>query len=540
MVSAELAHNPYLLETVARFNGHSPKINSAIEKYDKRPLVEWVNEVPRIFHDEMNGFDFDLSFMGTDADYAKVLDAFRGQGIGPEDVRISRMGDLEDVKQKRKEIADLLEWLDVNRNRRLDFDSFIATNAEALDASVPYIIVQEESTRLELPYVSVEVIDSVLDLSGTMLANIPILITVSRQNRVRVRDELRHLLKRTDVEQRQLFFYIHPTMNIDRVVRIISDLGVKNPQIVDGPDDPIVLKYLEDYPATEYVRRAICVLRKEVDDIKATLTRMSRFSEATNAGVRDNIKSLENNMEALKATRARMEYFGEYVPQQKFSNACNELMAAIITWRNKKVSVSEQDQINRAALEYANHLQTAFRGFKSHIATSAMSEGSRIERSLLEIYQEAGSVPQFTPNTPPLPTPITSPLPNMSDTFASLKETTYVNAKNDLLSLFGSFVETTDEKRPVEVANYETWRSVARETLMPLAQECIDANVSALSNYQTSLIDAYIKQLDELIKHTVENKERVASKLSKSERLFQEDWDWLAEFEDRLVEIERS
>ena len=540
MISAELSHNPYLLETTARFNGHSPKINSAIEKYDKRPLVEWVKEVPCIFHDEMNGFDFDFSFTGTDADYAKVIKAFRSQGADPEDVRITRMGELEDVLHKRKEIASLLEWLDSHRNRRFDFDKFMSENSETLDASVPYIIVQEEPSRLELPLVSIEVVESVLELGGTVLFNVPILITISRQNRARVRDELRSLLARTDIEQRQLFFLIHPAMNSERVIRIISDLGVRHPQIVDGPDDQRIIEYLEDYPATEYVRKAIRVLRTEVDGIKDMLTRMSRFSEATNAGVREKVRTLDAKTEALKTSRACLEYYGEYVPQQQFSNACNELMAAIVTWRNKKVSVSEQEQIDRAALEYAQILQGAFRSFESRITTMTMAEQTRIDKSLKDIYQEAGEVPFFSPGVPPLSAPPSCPVPNMRNTFASMTEITYVSTRNELLNLLGAFAEQSDEKKPVPMANYETWRSAARETLMPLAQVYIDAHTSALSDYQASVTNAYKQQLEALIQKCGEDKEQAASKLSNVERQTQEDWDWLAEFEDMLVEIERS
>lgn len=36
MANAELQHNPYLLETEVKFNGQDPKINSQIEKYEKK------------------------------------------------------------------------------------------------------------------------------------------------------------------------------------------------------------------------------------------------------------------------------------------------------------------------------------------------------------------------------------------------------------------------------------------------------------------------------------------------------------------------
>ena len=78
MVSAELSHNPYLLETKALFNGHGPQVNSAIHKYSHEPLVDWADEVPYIYHNEMNGFEFDLYFSGTDADFACVLSGTLG------------------------------------------------------------------------------------------------------------------------------------------------------------------------------------------------------------------------------------------------------------------------------------------------------------------------------------------------------------------------------------------------------------------------------------------------------------------------------
>ena len=40
MISAELQHNPYLLETEVKFNGQSPKINCQIEKYENKLLVD--------------------------------------------------------------------------------------------------------------------------------------------------------------------------------------------------------------------------------------------------------------------------------------------------------------------------------------------------------------------------------------------------------------------------------------------------------------------------------------------------------------------
>ena len=68
MIKADLSYNPYIRELKVQFNGHPPRINSMIEKYQRRPLQDWIAEIPQIFHDEMNGYGFQLDFYGTELD----------------------------------------------------------------------------------------------------------------------------------------------------------------------------------------------------------------------------------------------------------------------------------------------------------------------------------------------------------------------------------------------------------------------------------------------------------------------------------------
>lgn len=84
MAYAELIHNPYLLKTDVKFNRQSPKINSQIEKYAHSIFKDWVEFIPSIFYDEMNGFDFDLNFTGTKPDFEEIKLAFHKSGITQE------------------------------------------------------------------------------------------------------------------------------------------------------------------------------------------------------------------------------------------------------------------------------------------------------------------------------------------------------------------------------------------------------------------------------------------------------------------------
>lgn len=88
MEKVELNYNPYIRETEIRFNGQKPHINSQVEKYEQVLLQNWVHTIPKIFYDEMNGYDFELDFSGTKLDYQDVTKAFLDAGVTEDEVHI--------------------------------------------------------------------------------------------------------------------------------------------------------------------------------------------------------------------------------------------------------------------------------------------------------------------------------------------------------------------------------------------------------------------------------------------------------------------
>ena len=86
MVKAELSYNPYMSETEIKFNGQRPRINSLVEKYQNHLLQDWIDKVPGIFYDEMNGYGFVLEFSGTKTDYDDLKNAFTNVGITEDQV----------------------------------------------------------------------------------------------------------------------------------------------------------------------------------------------------------------------------------------------------------------------------------------------------------------------------------------------------------------------------------------------------------------------------------------------------------------------
>lgn len=42
MVKTELSYNPYLLETIVKFNRKKPRLNSLVGKYQDGKLQDWI------------------------------------------------------------------------------------------------------------------------------------------------------------------------------------------------------------------------------------------------------------------------------------------------------------------------------------------------------------------------------------------------------------------------------------------------------------------------------------------------------------------
>ena len=295
MVNAELQHNPYLLETEVKFNGQNPKINSQIEKYENKLLADWVKDVPRMFYDEMNGYDFDLFFSGTEYDFQKLQQTFISMGVTPDQVRLIMRNELEDAEIKSNEIRNLIEWLKENRNRQFDFDDFYDANRGLFEETFSCIVIRGNDEVPEDSSFTLENVKSVDEIAGTNLTYVPVVFVIETETIQLFRNDLLTLLERKDVEQKQLFFCISPAMDKEYVVRFISDLGIEEPQLISHIDDGNVATYIKNYPMVAYVGEVIHVLENEVNALDDRLKAKNEQSAIENAEVYEQISALEDS-----------------------------------------------------------------------------------------------------------------------------------------------------------------------------------------------------------------------------------------------------
>ena len=540
MVNAELQHNPYLLETEVKFNGQEPKINSQIEKFENKLLADWVRDVPRMFYDEMNGYDFDLFFSGTEYDFQKLQQTFISLGVTPDQVRLIMRNELEDAEIKSNEIRDLIEWLRKNRNRQFDFDDFCDANRSLLEETFSCIVIRGKDEVPEDLTFTLENVKSVDEIAGTNLTYVPVVFVIEAETIQLFRNDLLALLGRKDVEQNQLFFCISPAMDKEYVVRFISDLGIEEPQIISQIDDGNVATYIKNYPMVAYVGEVIRVFEDEVNTLDDHLKAKNEQSAIENAEVYEQISELEHVIEKVKVSDMRFVDLDNYSGGNCFNDLKTELEEMIRKWKSRKTKVVGDVEIDRNSTEYEQELARYLGEFYRKAIEHFGFEKERIEREFSEIYLRQQLDSEYKPEGLEVTIPDNVEVNGIKSVLLELQEERY-EEKTDFLDFFKA-KSSTEPKELVRVVTcyLEKWREKAIELVIPVVEQYISESQENLKGYYDELARKYHAKLSELHELKVNEKNGIASQLSEDERMLQADNDWLVVIKDQLARIERG
>ena len=538
MISVELQNNPYLLETHVRFNGQRPKINCQIEKYENQLLSDWVSNVPQIFYDEMNGYDFDLIFSRTEYDFQKLKQAFAANDVTPEQVRLIMRNELEDAEVKSDEINKMLEWLRSERNRQFDFEAFYNANKELFEETFSCVLIRGIDELTEGLTFTLENVNSIEEIAGTNLTYIPVVFVVENNILKKFRRELTELLVRKDVEQKQLFFYISPSMDQEYVIRFIQDLGVKNPHVISRLDDGNIATYIKNYPMIVYVREVIQTIEKEIKIMDAQLKEKNEQSAIENAEVHYQISALKEIVDKIKEVDRNFVDLDNYSGGAKFSNLKDELEGLIKKWKIRKTKVVGESDIDKNAAEYEQDLIKYMSEFYKNATAYYQYERGRIEKEFKDIYLKQPLDPEYEPEGVVLSMPSKTVIMGIKEVLVELKEERF-EEKPDLFDFFKVSSETK-ELVSVVTSYYEKWREKAVELIIPNVENYIEESQKNLQDYYNELAKKYHEKLSNLHDCKVKEKNNIASKLSEDERLLQADNEWLTKFKDQLIRIERG
>lgn len=543
MINAELSYNPYLMETKIRFNGQPPRINSLVEKYQNMSLQSWISRIPKIFYDEMNGYYFELDFTGTELDYEVLCNTFKKAGITNEIVPIVHKQCLEDRITKQNEMEKLLGWLEANPNNRFDYDAFRAENSELFDGGYSYIYLHGrglDDAILKDMNVSVEHVEKVEELNNTDLNCTPILIYITDKTLPMLASELAYFKARKDVTEEQLFFSIGGTLDKMTIERVIRDLGIASPKVVETPADLAVRRYIEVYPITDYIRNSLNVLRLAANDIGEDLERDNEESIIKNREIHEKINSINNTLDNLGKAREFYREYPDSVPGGYMTEMEEELLKKINDWRGKKIKINKFEEAVPAAGEFERDTKKLVLTYGNKIKTN-MDEQLTGLRNDFETEYKNIQFDDFEPETKLLELPEIGIVESFAQKLLEFKEEKYMAAKEDLIGMFFKARQGDEKEMVLETTYYyKNWRDYVSELVKKVADAYEDKLKLIYKGYLTCLRDEYVQHIEMAIEQETLKRSEVESQLSEDEKLLRDDNLWLAKFNEQRVAIERG
>ena len=547
MVKTELSYNPYLRETIVKFNDQPPRINSLTEKYRDKKLQDWLDILPAVFHDEMNGYGFDFYFTGTSTDFQRIETAFRTAGVTENDVTFFHKGELEEPVIKNKRINDLLKWLDKNPNRRFDFADFLDKYKEIFNAPYSFITINGgsiSSVTLAEEEVPAENIENVRELRSTDLTDTPIVVFINSRSNIDNKRELGSIIRRDDITPRQLFFCISPKLNRSQIERIISDLGITSPNIVNGPDDPSVADYFEIYPLTEYIKTVLDIFRDETAEIQSVLDAENEKSQRINFEIHKKIDTIDDEIQRLKTADDLFRQRGNYIIPEEYNTAMKSFTQKISEWRKKKTKTTNPEEAAVMATEFNAMLSGFYSEFVTEIDEASVKKSEEIDELFGKWYLDTGIDTDYQPEPEINYEAKVYITPVLTDKFMTLKSEQYVVQKASFFDILMTDVDSGSsigKEKVLEITySYESWRNTACKDYEPFCQKVIDDWTMTLTKYYAMKANLYHRHISELISLRNEKKRIVSEQLSEDEKLLQTDNDWLTALKDKLHMIERG
>lgn len=379
MVKAELSYNPYLQETEIKFNGQPPRINSHVEKYLNKKLQVWIKKLPYIFRDEMNGYGFELEFTGTRLDCEELKKAFADAGVSEAQVRIFHKNELNDRDSKIEKVEMLLNWLEENPNDRYDFEKKRREHDELFDGDYEFIVLHGRITDtavLETRHISIENVENIDELESTDLHNIPILYVVDPASVQLLKNDLRILEGRSDVAPDQIFFRISPSLHEETIVREIIDLGITEPNIVRSATDPIIMKFFELFPFTDYIRDSIRLFKKDIPEIRQELSIAISETKELNVEQHDQIDKLDAEISCLKEALDKFMNPDRTDFSVGFLMTIEETKSKILNWRKQKTKITQPNEAVRIAGEFDRDLQDFYQDYLRKMHSALIRAGT--------------------------------------------------------------------------------------------------------------------------------------------------------------------
>ncbi len=399
MVKVEMYYNPYNLKTTIKFNNQKPRINSMIEKFESEVLQDWIEELPDIFENEMNGFNFELVFDGTELDFEDLKDAFNRKNINDKDphskryVKFTHNNIIEKCEDKIERIEELHKCLekDIPIEYQDKINKYLSDYKLEKDFSLFFVSQNKMENRL---FGNMEVSINNLDIDDLLLSknedisNIPIIIELNENNKTLLIKKAIELVQKKSIRNKQLFFMISGTKEEMTIIRHMLEEGIIKPQFIENVDDSKLLNYLNNYSFSNYVRNTINELRRTyagiheyAEDDKKNAASVKSSEQMILSSTNDEKNRIEGVLNRISVNRYKLDStVGE--------NDIKELIDNIYSWKKfVKVIKNEKEAIKKSK-ELEDYINKQVANLQSQYLKFAITEVTNIKNHYFLLCKE--------------------------------------------------------------------------------------------------------------------------------------------------------
>lgn len=535
MLKVEIRYNPYTLEYVINLNGREPRINSQLEKYQKMPLHRWVNELPEILYEEMNGYEFEIVYSGTELEYNEIVEEFRKRNISENEVKCISKSFIEDRFTKIERMENIKKWLEDNPCKLFDLSLFKSENSTFYDDGYSLIYLGINTIANMIIHninITSHTIQNFEELKDVQLDTIPIVVDCDQIDLGSILDS--NKIHDLGINMNQLFFM---TKNSD-IKKELCDYRISNPLIINSLDEPHLQEYFICYSITEKISETINVFKRKLEIISKQLRDDEHNSEIEKETQNPIIKDLEEKITRLEQGIKEYDELRKEKIVSFRENLYESFITAIQKWEQKQINTTNNDEAKKMAKKLDNELQKQYGNFLKNAKKMYDSQVKSIGSKCKKIYEQAtGEVVEEPKCDKGLPDLV---MPSIYEDLMSIKDekTEIVKSKPNLFIKGQNSEEVTEIN--VATYKYEKWRKEACSKATPIIEKILKTGENNLREYGNMAITKYTTQLKNTTNNNRKDFTELNNQLSEGAKLIQQEKKWIADFASKVELLERN
>lgn len=544
MVKVELKYNPYVLETKVYFNGQLPKINSQIEKFENKRLFVWSDKLLDILYSEMNGYDFDLDFSGTKADYEKIKYLIEKNHLNSE-IRLNFVNRLEEAAKKCRRFKEMITWLKRSAIEEFHFPEFWEINQEyMIENNLLYVLVDKKVADFSIEDldVNVESIESISQLPEN-IGFYPVLLVLDADKEAEFRQNLLALLQREDLIADQIFILISENVNLAYYIRLINDLGLKQPQFIHSIDSPLIYDYFENYVRIDFLFKALKILETQKDMTSSKLDQKFETMKQNNREIFEKISKLDKEIADIQSSIEQFENWRLVMYKNEFEKLYVQLNETITHWKSRTKQIRNDSEAEKMMKELQGLTEKSLFEFKNAANRLFDDKLSELMNIFSRLYKDSNIQDSFYVHSRNELIISKYEVKNFSEKLRVLRQERLV-PKEDIFGLINRIVKNEQNKIqelvPDITYDLDKFREIACNETLPIAQNLLIDIENRLQSIQLYIVDEYKTHLSTILNEKLLEKANEANQLSAAEKHLQDKKDWLIEFSGQLSEIERG